>query len=65
MPFAFIFDIVEPLLDGCRCVRDDDPDAAILFLTGRSDLDARVSGLNVSADDYLTKPFEPRSWSPA
>jgi len=59
---VFILDVVMPHVDGfevCRRLREVNPDAGILFLTGRSDLDARVAGLNLGADDYLTKPFEP------
>jgi DNA-binding response OmpR family regulator len=59
---VFILDVVMPRLDGfevCRRLRELNPDAGILFLTGRIELDDRVSGLNVGADDYLTKPFEP------
>ena len=59
---VFILNVVMPHLDGfelCRRLREIRPDAGILFLTGRTDLDTRVSGLNVGADDFLTKPFEP------
>ena len=34
--------------------------AAVIMLTGRGDEDARVSGLDQGADDYVTKPFSPR-----
>jgi DNA-binding response OmpR family regulator len=33
-------------------------DSAVLMLTARSDLDSKVRGLDLGADDYLTKPFE-------
>ena len=37
-----------------------DSDVPILMLTARSDTDDRIRGLEVGADDYLTKPYEPR-----
>jgi DNA-binding response OmpR family regulator len=35
-------------------------DAAVVMLTARDDLVDRVAGLEIGADDYVTKPFEPR-----
>ena len=43
------------LADLLRSRQDRTP---ILFLTARSDLDSRVTGLDTGGDDYLTKPFE-------
>ena len=40
-------------------LRKDDPVPA-LFLTARSETESRIEGLEVGADDYMAKPFEPR-----
>lgn len=59
---AVILDLMLPDTDGleiCRLIRaqSDDP---ILMLTARGDPMDRVVGLEMGADDYLPKPFEPR-----
>ncbi|MES2306668.1 MAG: response regulator transcription factor [Gemmatimonadota bacterium] len=43
--------------DLCRALRDDGVTQPILMLTARDTVDDRVTGLDVGADDYLTKPF--------
>ncbi len=51
-----------PEMDGfevCRRIRRDS-DIPVLMLTARGDLTDRVVGLELGADDYLPKPFEPR-----
>ncbi|WP_332634865.1 response regulator transcription factor [Halalkalibacter flavus] len=56
-----ILDIMMPDLDGfevCKIVREYST-IPILMLSARKALDDRVDGLNLGADDYLTKPFEP------
>ncbi|RCX31219.1 winged helix-turn-helix domain-containing protein [Thioalbus denitrificans] len=62
-PFAaLILDVMLPDLDGfevCRRVRAGS-DMPILMLTARGDAMDRVVGLELGADDYLPKPFEPR-----
>lgn len=45
-------------LDFCRELRDSGSIAPVLILTARGTLDARVEGLAIGADDYVTKPFE-------
>jgi DNA-binding response OmpR family regulator len=45
--------------DVCRAIRADS-DVPVLFLTARDDEIDRVLGLELGADDYLTKPFSPR-----
>jgi DNA-binding response OmpR family regulator len=60
-----ILDLNLPGLDGldvCRTLRNRPATAAtpIIILTARSGEDERVRGLDVGADDYLTKPFSPR-----
>jgi DNA-binding response OmpR family regulator len=59
---ALILDLMLPDMDGlevCRQLRAD-AQARILMLTARGDAMDRVIGLEMGADDYLAKPFEPR-----
>lgn len=59
-PNLIILDIMLPKKDGfqvCRDLRDRGFDMPILMLTARSDEASKVLGLDVGADDYLTKPF--------
>ncbi len=62
-PFdVVILDIVMPEEDGlevCRKIRAESP-VPILFLSSRDDELDRVLGLELGADDYVTKPFSPR-----
>jgi two-component system phosphate regulon response regulator OmpR len=62
-PFdALVLDLMLPDMDGldvCRKVRADSS-LPILMLTARGDAMDRVVGLEMGADDYLPKPFEPR-----
>lgn len=56
-----ILDLGLPGMDGLdvlRRLRDRRAETAVLILTSRAALDDRVKGLNLGADDYLTKPFE-------
>ncbi|MFV2056759.1 MAG: response regulator transcription factor, partial [Thiohalomonadales bacterium] len=58
-----ILDIMLPGMDGieiCRRVRQQDNYTPILMLTSKSSELDRVVGLEVGADDYLTKPFSVR-----
>ncbi len=55
-----ILDILLPRMDGfevCRQLRNQKRLTPILFLTALSGVDHRVTGLDIGADDYLTKPF--------
>jgi DNA-binding response OmpR family regulator len=55
-----ILDILLPGLDGfeiCRRLREQQRHVPVLFLTALDALDHRVAGLDLGADDYLTKPF--------
>jgi two-component system, OmpR family, response regulator len=57
-----ILDVMLPEMDGfelCRTIRKES-DIPILMLTARGDVMDRVVGLELGADDYLPKPFEPR-----
>jgi two-component system, OmpR family, phosphate regulon response regulator OmpR len=59
---ALILDVMLPDLDGfevCRRVRNEH-DIPILMLTARGDEMDRIVGLELGADDYLPKPFNPR-----
>jgi OmpR family response regulator RpaB len=59
---AAILDVMLPEMDGfalCRTIRRDS-DIPILMLTARGEVMDRVVGLELGADDYLPKPFEPR-----
>ncbi|MES9862509.1 MAG: response regulator transcription factor, partial [Candidatus Thiodiazotropha sp. 4PDIVS1] len=61
-PDLIILDIMLPEMDGfdvCRKIRKTN-DIPILMLTARGDVMDRVIGLELGADDYLAKPFEPR-----
>jgi two-component system, OmpR family, phosphate regulon response regulator OmpR len=59
---ALVLDVMLPDLDGfevCRRVRAES-DTPILMLTARGDELDRIVGLEIGADDYLPKPFNPR-----
>jgi two-component system phosphate regulon response regulator OmpR len=59
---ALVLDLMLPDMDGlevCRQVRTTS-DLPVLMLTARGDAMDRVVGLELGADDYLPKPFEPR-----
>jgi DNA-binding response OmpR family regulator len=61
-PDLLLLDVMLPGKDGfeiCREVRKKS-DIPIIMLTARGDVIDRVSGLELGADDYLGKPFEPR-----
>lgn len=58
---AIILDVMLPLRDGlsvCREIRRDGSVVAVLMLTARDAVEARIEGLDSGADDYLTKPFD-------
>ncbi len=58
-----ILDLSLPGMDGLevlRCVRARGDRTPVLVLTARGALDDRVRGLDLGADDYMTKPFEVR-----
>lgn len=59
---AVILDIMLPDFDGfeaCRRIRQHS-DVPVLMLTARGDAEDRIVGLEIGADDYLPKPFNPR-----
>jgi len=58
-----VLDLMLPGEDGlsiCRRLRQADAELPILILTARGDEDNRIRGLELGADDYLPKPFNPR-----
>ncbi len=62
-PTAMILDLMLPKLDGlsvCRQVRERNPSLPIIMLTAKDDVVDKVVGLEMGADDYLTKPFSLR-----
>lgn len=61
-PAAIILDLMLPVLDGlevCRKIRAES-DVPIIMLTARDQDVDKIVGLELGADDYLTKPFNPR-----
>ncbi|GHE05172.1 response regulator transcription factor [Streptomyces alanosinicus] len=61
-PDLVVLDLMLPGMDGlevCRRMRDRGP-VPVIMLTARGDEDDRILGLEVGADDYVTKPFSPR-----
>ncbi len=57
---VIVLDLMLPGIDGletCRRLRADEVRTPILMLTARGEVADRIEGLNVGADDYLTKPF--------
>jgi DNA-binding response OmpR family regulator len=62
-PDAIVLDVGLPGVDGievCRRLRSGRDWTPILFVTARDDEVDRVVGLELGADDYITKPFSPR-----
>jgi DNA-binding response OmpR family regulator len=63
-PDLLILDLGLPGMDGLdvarRLRRDADTDVPIIMLTARVEESDRLRGLDVGADDYVTKPFSPR-----
>ena len=62
-PAAIILDVGLPSMDGteiCRKLRAESNWTPVLFCTARDDEVDRVVGLELGADDYITKPFSPR-----
>ncbi|MFD5325206.1 response regulator transcription factor [Streptomyces sp. NPDC127092] len=61
-PELVVLDLMLPGLDGlevCRRLRAHGP-VPVIMLTARGDEEDRITGLEVGADDYVTKPFSPR-----
>jgi len=59
-PSLILLDVMLPLLDGfevCRRIRSNDKITPIVMLTAREEEADKVLGLDLGADDYITKPF--------
>jgi len=60
-PDLIVLDIMMPRMDGievCRTLRQES-DVAVIMLTARTTDDDKLKGLDIGADDYVTKPFSP------
>jgi DNA-binding response OmpR family regulator len=60
---AVVLDLMLPDIDGldvCRQLRASSSEVPVLMLTARGDTMDRVVGLEIGADDYMPKPFDPR-----
>jgi len=61
-PDLIVLDLMLPGIDGlelCRTLRDES-DVPIIMLTAKTTDQDKLTGLNLGADDYVTKPFSPR-----
>lgn len=61
-PDLIVLDLMLPGYDGleiCRILKNES-DVPIIMLTARTTEDDKLAGLNLGADDYMTKPFSPR-----
>ena len=61
-PDLIVLDLMLPVMDGldvCRTLRRES-DVPIIMLTARAEETDRLIGLELGADDYITKPFSPR-----
>jgi two-component system alkaline phosphatase synthesis response regulator PhoP len=62
-PHLVVLDVMLPELDGfevCRRLRAENNQVAVIMLTARDEDIDKILGLELGADDYLTKPFNPR-----
>lgn len=62
-PDLILLDLMLPKMDGvevCKTLRSNGSDVPIIMLTAKGDELDKVQGLEMGADDYMTKPFSPR-----
>src|SRR2546430_15508862 len=62
-PDVVVLDLMLPKMDGlavCKELREKNPQMPILMLTAKDDVVDKVLGLEMGADDYITKPFSLR-----
>ena len=55
-----ILDVMLPIVNGydiLKKIREENVDTKVIMLTAKSELEDKLSGLNLGADDYITKPF--------
>ncbi len=62
LPDLVVLDVMMPRMDGFEALRliREISNVPVIMLTVNSDEDSRVKGLDLGADDYVTKPFSPR-----
>lgn len=61
-PDCIILDLMLPKLNGwevCKMIRLEDKQIPIIMLTGKGETDDIINGLEIGADDYIVKPFDP------
>lgn len=61
-PDVILLDIMLPGIDGfeiCKIIRKTAPEIAIIMLTARGQDNDKINGLEIGADDYIIKPFNP------
>jgi diguanylate cyclase (GGDEF)-like protein len=63
LPDLVLLDIMMPVMDGleaCRLIKEDaaTQDIPVIFLSARDETEVKVSGLNLGANDYISKPFK-------
>jgi DNA-binding response OmpR family regulator len=62
-PHLVVLDLMLPRMDGlavCRALRASAATPGIIMVTARTTEDDKLTGLDLGADDYVTKPFSPR-----
>ncbi len=62
-PDLIVLDLMLPVMGGIqvtRALRQSDYDLPIIMLTAKGEEDDKISGLELGADDYITKPFSPK-----
>ncbi|MBI4306526.1 MAG: response regulator transcription factor, partial [Chloroflexi bacterium] len=62
-PALIVLDLMLPGMDGlevCRSLRAEANDVPVIMLTARVEEHDKLAGLDLGADDYVTKPFSPR-----
>lgn len=62
-PDLILLDLMIPKIDGievCKTLRKNQNNTPVIMLTAKSDELDKIFGLNIGADDYMTKPFSPK-----